>query len=212
MNAKRKPHRRSGLTRLPALLLLPLLIAGISLAQFIEEGELTWHRDVMQVFREYLYSFSSPGKPVARIDTTNNSYDMAGRAIAVADGDTFTLRLNGQRDFRIRLFGIDTPESDQAFGRIAGRELADRILGKDVFIVLRDIDQYGRLVSTVYTEAGNINESMVRDGMAWWYRDFAEDEPGLGDAEAAARTAGLGLWQDSNPVPPWEWRRSRSRQ
>jgi endonuclease YncB( thermonuclease family) len=195
--------------RLSALLLLPVLLIGISVAQYLEEGEISWHREVMQTFRENILAMGSPAQAPEPQGNAVAAWDMAGRAIAVADGDTFTLRLPGQRDFRVRLFGIDTPESDQAFGRLAGRELADRILGKDVYIVLRDIDQYGRLVSTVYTEAGNINESMVRDGMAWWYRDFAADEPGLGEAEAAAREAGLGVWQDSNPVPPWEWRRSR---
>jgi endonuclease YncB( thermonuclease family) len=207
MKTPRKSRHRPRPARLSALLLMPVLLLGISIAQLREEGELTWHRDVLQDLREYLYTFSNPGQPVLPADSPNATYDMAGKAIAVADGDTFTLRLSGQRDFRIRLFGIDTPERDQAFGRIAGRALADRILGKDVYIELRDIDQYGRLVSVVHTEAGNINESLVRDGLAWWYRDFAADETTLEAAELAARTAGTGLWQDSNPVPPWEWRR-----
>jgi endonuclease YncB( thermonuclease family) len=212
MTSRKRSQGRSRPLRVPALLLLPILLLGISVAQYVDEGAITWHRDILQELWTYFYATSSPGQPPVPPGNTVAAYDMAGRAIAVADGDTFTLRLSGQRDFRVRLFGIDTPESDQAFGRIAGRELADRILGRDVFIVLRDIDQYGRLVSTVYTEAGNINEALVRDGMAWWYRDFAADEPGLEAAETAARSAGIGLWQDSNPMPPWEWRRSRNSQ
>lgn len=201
------PRKSRRVPRLPSLLVLVVILLGASVAQFLENGELTWHKDVLQQAREFLYSFSNPSQPSAPSQNSALQYDMAGRAIVVTDGDTFTLRLANQRDFRIRLFGIDTPESDQAFGRAAGRALTDRILGKDVFIVLEDVDNYGRLVATVFTEEGNINLSLVEEGLAWWYRDFAADYRELADAESAARASRSGLWQDNNPMPPWEWRR-----
>lgn len=37
----------------------------------------------------------------------------------------------------------------------------------------------------------------------------ARDEAGLTQPELAARAGRVGLWADPDPVPPWEWRRSR---
>lgn len=47
---------------------------------------------------------------------------------------------------------------------------------------------------------------MVRDGMAWWYREYAHEQ----SAEDTAWAARRGLWLNASPVPPWEWRRKRS--
>src|SRR5690606_14127570 len=120
-------------------------------------------------------------------------YDLAGRVVAVADGDTFTLRLPGQRDFRIRLFGVDAPERDQPYGRQAGNMLSDTLLGKDAFLVIEDVDNYGRLVATVYAGGDNVNLSLVRQGLAWWYSDFAPDSRELEAAQRTARGASQGL-------------------
>ena len=67
-----------------------------------------------------------------------------------------------------------------------------------------------RFASTVIARIGrDINEEMVRAGLAWWYRQYAHDDQALSDAENEARSARRGLWQDADPVPPWDWRRQR---
>ncbi|MES2922121.1 MAG: thermonuclease family protein [Verrucomicrobiota bacterium] len=54
--------------------------------------------------------------------------------------------------------------------------------------------------------AGNdVNLQMVRDGFAWHFKKFSKD-PALAKAEAAAKSAKLGLWIDPAPVPPWDFR------
>jgi endonuclease YncB( thermonuclease family) len=47
---------------------------------------------------------------------------------------------------------------------------------------------------------------MLKEGMAWWYRDYSKNKH-LGAVEEAARRARRGLWSDPNPVPPWVFRR-----
>lgn len=61
----------------------------------------------------------------------------------------------------------------------------------------RDTDRYGR----------SLNREMVRQGMAWWYRQYAPRDAELARIEAEAKAARIGLWSQPNPVPPWEWRR-----
>jgi len=48
---------------------------------------------------------------------------------------------------------------------------------------------------------------MVRQGMAWVYRQYSRD-PALLTIEAEAKADRRGLWQDRHPVPPWEWRKA----
>jgi endonuclease YncB( thermonuclease family) len=48
----------------------------------------------------------------------------------------------------------------------------------------------------------------VQDGWAWWYERYAPDDHQLAAAQRDAKAARRGLWQDKNPIPPWEWRRN----
>lgn len=53
---------------------------------------------------------------------------------------------------------------------------------------------------------------MVRDGYAWAYREYLHVPYASEyiDAESEARSKRLGLWQQSNPEAPWEFRRRLS--
>jgi micrococcal nuclease len=86
-------------------------------------------------------------------------------------------------------------------------------LGKKVRLEIIDIDRYRRMVGIVYLDGKNVNEEMVRLGLAWAYRRYL-DAPYASEfigAEEEAREKGLGLWQQPNPVPPWEFRRKTRR-
>lgn len=52
----------------------------------------------------------------------------------------------------------------------------------------------------------NVNLQMVKDGMAWHYA-YYDNTPSYAEAEKEARAKKLGLWQDPNPVPPYEFRK-----
>jgi len=56
----------------------------------------------------------------------------------------------------------------------------------------------------------NINAEQVRRGMAWVYRQYAHDLS-LYAIEAEAKAARRGLWADPAPIPPWEWRHTKSK-
>ena len=102
---------------------------------------------------------------------------------------------NGRAE-KIRLYGIDCPEKGQAFG-------------KDVTVKVKDTDRYGRTVGIVILPDGrSLNEELVYQGLAWWYRKYSKS-PKLATSEMEARLAHRGLWADKNPIPPWEWRKTK---
>jgi len=109
---------------------------------------------------------------------------------------------------KIRLAGIDAPESGQDFGKKAKQAVSELAFGKIVIIVRRDKDRYGRTVADVWLQDGrSLNREMVRNGMAWWYRKYAVNDLALARLEADARQAKRGLWGQADPQPPWEWRK-----
>lgn len=130
---------------------------------------------------------------------------LTGKVIHVTDGDTLKILVDHQR-IKIRLAEIDAPELHQAFGKKAKQALGNLVYGKDVSVEQVDIDRYGRIVGKVYIDKLYVNAEMVKIGYAWFYRKYGKDLS-LYDLENEARTCRCGLWADSNPLPPWEWRK-----
>src|SRR4051812_14645673 len=129
--------------------------------------------------------------------------EFTARVVGVSDGDTITVLSNGNDQTKIRLHGIDTPESKQAFGAVAKRTLSQLVYGSHVRVVSVDTDRYGRVVAEIYKGETWINLELVKRGMAWVYLQYSRD-PALLAAEEEARTARTGLWRDREPVAPWE--------
>jgi endonuclease YncB( thermonuclease family) len=134
-----------------------------------------------------------------------------GRVVGISDGDTITVLDASNQQHKIRLNGIDAPESSQGFGQASKRNLSNLIFGKEVTVSWRKIDRYGRIVGTVMIGSMNVNLEQLKAGLAWYFRKYASDVPPADRpiydrAEQEARTARRGLWQQSNPTPPWEFR------
>ena len=150
--------------------------------------------------------------------------ELTGKVVRVADGDTITVldSTNGQN--KVRFFGIDAPEKKQAFGEVSRKHLASFVAGKDVRVTWTSTDKYGRILGRVYVKVVDpenkdgadgkgekeidVNYRMVKDGLAWHYKQFCKDEQ-LAEAEKDAREKKLGLWKDKNPVEPWNFRKTK---
>jgi endonuclease YncB( thermonuclease family) len=139
------------------------------------------------------WAFASPGQA-----------DFSGRVVSVLDGDSIVVR-DGTRETHVRLVGIDAPERGQAYGGAARRSLASRVAGRDVRIVARGVDVYGRTLGRVFVNAQDINAAQVESGYAWVFRRSASDAALLA-LEADAKQRRRGLWRDDAPVAPWVWR------
>ena len=132
-----------------------------------------------------------------------------GQVVGVQDGDTLTVREEGGQALRIRLWGVDAPERRQPFSNVAKKHLSDLTFGQRVRVQARTQDRYGRTVAVILLPDGrNVNEAMVNDGYAWWFRKYAPYDRTLEKLEREAKEAGRGLWADPQAVPPWEFRHS----
>jgi endonuclease YncB( thermonuclease family) len=138
--------------------------------------------------------------------------DFSGLVVGVSDGDTITV-LHDQTPIKIRLHGIDCPEKRQAFGNKAKQFTSHLVFGKDVTIIEHGFDKYGRILGDVILADGqNLNRKLVKAGLAWWYRKYTPKREDLAGMEREARQAKLGLWLDSDPIPPWCFRKQEKGQ
>ena len=134
--------------------------------------------------------------------------ETTGKAVGITDGDTFDLLLPGDYTIRVRLEGIDAPEKRQPFGQAAKKKLSDLIFGKTLTATGSKKDRNGRLIATVCDGSLDVNQEMVRTGYAWHFKKYSSDAV-LDSLEREARAALRGLWTDSYPTPPWEYRKNK---
>jgi endonuclease YncB( thermonuclease family) len=133
------------------------------------------------------------------------------KVIRVSDGDTIAVLDSQNRQYKIRLAGIDAPERKQANHETSKQDLARLTFGKTVVVDWYKKDRYGRLVGTVVIDRQDVGLVQVRAGQAWWFRQYAHEQSVVEQsqyalAESAARSNARGLWKNPQAVPPWEWR------
>lgn len=140
--------------------------------------------------------------------------DFTGKVVGIADGDTVTVLDEAKMQHKVRLTGIDAPEKKQPFGTRSKQSLNDMVSNKTVMVESDKRDRYGRELGKVLVDGMDVNLEQIRRGMAWHYKDYqrdqsADDRQIYADTENKAKIIKRGLWSELDPVPPWEWRKSR---
>ncbi|MCA1643152.1 MAG: thermonuclease family protein [Acidobacteria bacterium] len=137
------------------------------------------------------------------------------RVVGVLDGNTISVSntSTGQQVY-VRLRGIDAPEMQQPRGADARQNLARLVAGKVVRVEFKTTDRMGTVEGRVALDGDDVNLAQLAAGMAWfrtaYYNELSDDQKKLyRDAEAEARAARRGLWQDDAPAPPWEYRAAK---
>ena len=138
-----------------------------------------------------------------------NSLELIGKVIKVSDGDTVTILTEDKTQHKIRLNDIDAPEKKQAFGNKSKDNLAKYIAGKTVTVQYQKKDKYKRVLGTIYYNNTDINLQQVKDGYAWVYKKYSNNQTYY-KAEKLARDKRVGLWIDKNPLEPWEFRKQKT--
>jgi micrococcal nuclease len=144
---------------------------------------------------------------VLAFTATLQADEIRGKVVSIADGDTITVLDAEKVQHKIRLEGIDAPEKGQAFGTKSKEKISEKVGEKELVVRWTKKDRYGRILGDVYLGDRHINLEMVRDGMAWHYKQYSKSKE-LSDAEDEARKSQKGLWVDKDPVPPWEYRKA----
>ena len=124
------------------------------------------------------------------------------------DGDTIIVR-DGQVRIRVRMIGIDTPESKkegtaiQDYALEAGDKLSELLSGQEEVCLIDDevgdkYDIYGRKLAYVFTSEGlDLNAEMLKIGLARGYFSFPfERKQEFKGYEHEARELNLGLWEN----------------
>lgn len=146
----------------------------------------------------------------------NKEYVIEGLVVGVHDGDTITVLDKTMAQHKIRLTGIDAPELDQSFGKKSKYSLSDTVYRHQVTVRYEKEDMYGRVLGQVFVDGVDANQKQVDAGMAWAYRTCnkyqicipnADSAPYISH-EATAKHSVLGLWQESDPTPPWSYRKA----
>ena len=129
---------------------------------------------------------------------------------SITDGDT--LRIG---DIRIRLLGIDAPETKQTCtdangkiyhcGIVSTDALVNKIGGRSIDCRLNGKQSYNRELGTCYLKEDDLNKWMVRNGVAVAYRHYSTAY--VAD-EDAAKAEKKGLWAGSFEMP-WDFRRNK---
>lgn len=127
------------------------------------------------------------------------------RVIAVLDGDT-VLVLRNNTPVKIRLADIDAPEKAQAYGLESKQSLSGMVLKKQISVNIQAADAYGRLVAHLAVGGKSVNEEQVRRGMAWEYSNYHSNKTYIA-LQSEAQQARRGLWAQTGPMPPWQWRK-----
>jgi endonuclease YncB( thermonuclease family) len=147
------------------------------------------------------------------VNSPVHAHVIDGRVVGVADGDTLDVLTADKQKHRIRLAGIDAPESRQAFGKVAKKHLSDLVFAQDVRVLWSKHDRYGRVIGKVLRGNTDVCLAMVRDGYAWHFKRYQSEQEAAersryAAAETEARRAHRGLWVDRDPVAPWDFRKT----
>lgn len=135
------------------------------------------------------------GRAAATFDAT---------VVHTIDGDTVDVSLSSTRVERVRLLGVDTPEtkdprkSVQCFGPEASAYTHARLAGRRVRLETdaEVRDKYGRLLAYVYVDGARFDDELLRLG----YGRLLVIKPNgkyaraMFGEELSARAAGRGLW------------------
>ena len=141
------------------------------------------------------------------VEAKNFYNNIPGIVTKVYDGDTLTLQ-NNNGIYKIRLAGIDAPESRQAYGNVSRNYLYNMVRDRFVYAEVHSKDRYGRYVAKIILDNTDVNAEMLRAGLAWHYKQY-DNNYEYARLEQEAKRNRRGLWMEKNPIPPWIYRKNK---
>lgn len=128
-----------------------------------------------------------------------------GTVVTVQAGDTLTVIVGSNQQYKVQLAEIAAPDLGQAYGAESRQALTDKVRGKIVHVAVVAVDGSGSPSGEVYLGDRWINLEMVTEGAAWHDRKHSASAA-LASAESQACQKRVGLWVAKHPIPPWQYR------
>jgi endonuclease YncB( thermonuclease family) len=135
---------------------------------------------------------------------SRNSQTFKGRIDRIIEGDIFLFHTKDS-SFIVHMYGIDAPESGQAFSEISIKKMESYLWNNAEIEIKKNIN-IPATSAILFIDGKNINKHMVKNGFAWHNKLHSTDAE-LARSEMYARSKKLGLWIMENPTPPWEFKR-----
>ena len=147
---------------------------------------------------------------------------VSGTVTKVSDGDTIHITTPEQTKLRVRLYGIDAPETPkinrrtgvvnkpgQPYGDESRKALERKIKGQQVRLDIIDIDKYRRMVGMIWLGDRNINLEMVKEGYAEAYTEYLKlpYRSQFLAAEREVKSARRGIWSLQDYERPKDFRK-----
>ncbi|OFW39752.1 MAG: hypothetical protein A3F70_01810 [Acidobacteria bacterium RIFCSPLOWO2_12_FULL_67_14] len=118
---------------------------------------------------------------------------VTAQVVGVIDGDTVDILIPPERRVRVRLHGVDTPESGEPFTQQARIFTRVLIFSRNVQVTGKEVDTYGRLVARIVVDGADASEAITAAGLGCTFRRYVSDSA-LDAAQDRARAARLGFW------------------
>lgn len=139
-----------------------------------------------------------------------NDKDFISRVLKVIDGNTIEVIGTDNHPQKLVLSGIDSPEPGQTYSGQAKKLLEKILLQKEVRVRIEGKTRRGDYLAVVTLVKNQLDPRvmLLEEGLAW----TAENNP-LPELEyirVKAREKGKGLWKETDPTPPWVFRRQQS--
>ena len=163
-----------------------------------------------QTFKQFLVAIV-----LSAVSLAIQAETLVGKVVGISDGDTIKVLDSNKTEHKIRLMGIDAPEKKQDYGNESKKALSNYIYQKEVTVEYKKQDRYKRKVGKIILGNQDICLQMIKDGMAWHYKDYEKEQSKTdrdlySQAELKARQAKIGLWQDSKAIEPSYFRKNGS--
>jgi len=131
-----------------------------------------------------------------------------GKVVRISDGDTITVLDSLNQQHKIRLHGIDSPEKGQEYYQVAKDYIGQLCFQKEVEVNILSYDFYKRAIGKVYIDSIDINQSLLKSGLAWHFVQFDKSIE-YAAAEAEARVNKRNIWSLKTSIAPWEFRKNK---
>ena len=135
-------------------------------------------------------------------------FGFSAKVVKVSDGDTITVLTQNKESIKVRLYGIDAPETKQDFGKASKQYLSSLIVGKIVEVKSGGKDRYGRVLGTIYLGSTDINAKTVEEGCAWAFVKYSKI---YAAQQSKAVKNKAGLWRQKDPQAPWDFRKAKKK-
>jgi len=128
------------------------------------------------------------------------NHRVTAHVVGIIDGDTVDVVIPPARRIRVRLHGTDSPERDEPFYQQALVFTRVMMFSRDVTVLGKDVDVYGRLVARITVDGKDASETLIAAGLGCTFRRYVSD-PALEAARSRAEAEHLGFWASGSRLP-----------